>query len=205
MGKHEGLFSLLKIMDIYEKNEFDVLIVDCAPTGETMALLKFPEMIGSWMNKIIPMKRKAVKVVGPTVEKVAKIPMPKDIMFDEVEQLMRRLEELQNLMSRKDVVSIRIVTTPEKIYGEINPIDVLFCDTIFKIEKTDEGYTMSIHLPFVDKRELDMLQKGEELTIIIKNERRSFILPEYLKSREISKAEYKENMLNLYFVKLSFV
>lgn len=111
----EELFSLFKILDIYEKNEYDVLIVDCAPTGETLSLLKFPEMFGNMIEKMLPFKRKVIKIAGPAIEKVTKVPMPKDSMFAEFEKLFIRLDELQSLMLNKDVVSLRIVTTPEKI------------------------------------------------------------------------------------------
>ncbi len=111
----EELFSLFKILDIYEKTDYDVLIVDCAPTGETLSLLKFPEMFGTLIDKMLPMKRKAVKMVGPIVQKVMKIPMPKDDVFEDLERLMDKLERLQTLMLNKEVVSLRIVTTPEKI------------------------------------------------------------------------------------------
>lgn len=111
----EELFSLFKILDIYERNNYDVLIVDCAPTGETMSLLKFPEMFGTLIDNIMPMERKAIKVVGPVVEKMTKIPMPKDDVFADVERLMEKLDRLQALMLNKEVVSLRIVTTPEKI------------------------------------------------------------------------------------------
>ena len=61
------------------------------------------------------MKRKAVKVAGPIIEKTAKIPMPSDNTFDAFEKLYEKLDALQELMLRKDIVSVRIVTTPEKI------------------------------------------------------------------------------------------
>lgn len=111
----EELFSLFMILDIYERDEVDVLIVDCAPTGETLSLLKCPEMFGDMIAKMMPMKRKMVKVAGPIFQKVTKIPMPKDSVFDDLERLLDKLERLQNLMLNKDVVSLRIVTTPEKI------------------------------------------------------------------------------------------
>ncbi|MDD3339646.1 MAG: ArsA family ATPase [Lachnospiraceae bacterium] len=111
----DELFSLLKIRDIYEADGYDVLIVDCAPTGETLSLLKFPEMLGDLINKALPVKRKAIKVVGPAVEKMTKIPMPKDDVFDEVVWLTEKLEKLKDLMTNPKVVSIRIVTTPERV------------------------------------------------------------------------------------------
>ena len=111
----EELFSLFKILDIYEKEQYDILIVDCAPTGETLSLLKFPEMFGAMFEKLMPMKRKAAKMVGPMIQKVMKIPMPKDDVFEDIERLMEKLEHLQTLMQNKAVVSLRIVTTSEKI------------------------------------------------------------------------------------------
>lgn len=111
----EELFSLFKILDIYEENIYDVLIVDCAPTGETLSLLKFPEQFGNLLETFLPMKRVAVKAVGPAVEKITKIPMPKDDVFDDLLRLTKKLEHMQRLMSDKETVSLRIVTTPEKI------------------------------------------------------------------------------------------
>jgi arsenite/tail-anchored protein-transporting ATPase len=111
----EELFALFKILDIYESNAYDVLIVDCAPTGETLSLLKFPEMFGAMIEKVLPMKRKMAKVAGPLIQKVTKIPMPKDALFEEFEILFEKLQRLQTLMLNKEKVSLRIVTTPEKI------------------------------------------------------------------------------------------
>lgn len=111
----EELFSMFKILDIYEQGEYDVLIVDCAPTGETLSLLKYPEKLSGLIEKTLPIKRKGVKVAGPMVEKVMKIPMPEDNVFDDIEHVMEKMERLQNLMLNKDIVSLRIVTTPEQI------------------------------------------------------------------------------------------
>ncbi|BCJ98610.1 ArsA family ATPase [Anaerocolumna chitinilytica] len=111
----EELFALFKILEIYENNQYDVLIVDCAPTGETLSLLKFPELFGDVISKALPMKRKAAKIARPLVKTLAKIPMPEDDVFDDFERLMDKLERLQTLMLNKDIVSLRIVTTPEKV------------------------------------------------------------------------------------------
>ena len=111
----EELFSMFRILDEYEKNYYDTIIVDCAPTGETLSLLKYPEKLSDFINKVLPMKRKGVKAAGPLVEKTMKIPMPKEDVFDEIENLMDRMERLQNLMLNQDIVSLRVVTTPEKI------------------------------------------------------------------------------------------
>lgn len=278
----EELTCLFKIKEIYDENFYDILIVDCAPTGETLALLKYPEMFGSWINQLLPIKRKAVKIVGPTVEKLMKVPMPEDRIFNEIEVLCEKLNDLKKLMENKDIVSIRIVTTPEKIvvkeskrnfsylhlydynvdaiivnkiypeeslsgyfekwiqnqkeaiqdikesffgvpifqlellknelrtlerlqavahklYADKSPEDILYKDTIFSLSK-EEGYEcFSIKLPFFDVKDMDLLQKGEELIIIIQNERRRLVLPSKIKNKEIMSAKYKDGNLNILF------
>lgn len=111
----EELFALFKILDVVDHGGVDVLIVDCAPTGETLSLLKFPEMFGLMIDKMLPVKRKMVKRAGPIIEKTMKIPMPEDNVFDDLERLMHKLERLQDLMTNRDITSLRIVSTPEKI------------------------------------------------------------------------------------------
>lgn len=111
----EELFSMFKIMEMAQSGGYDVIIVDCAPTGETLSLLKYPEKFSGLLEKILPMKRKGIKVAGPAVEKIMKIPMPEDSVFDDIEYLMEKMEKLQQLMLNHDIVSMRIVTTPEKI------------------------------------------------------------------------------------------
>lgn len=111
----EELFSMFKILEVYESGEYDTIIIDCAPTGETLALLKYPERLSGMIKKVLPVKRAGVKSVGPAVEKVMKIPMPKDSVFEDIEYLMDKMQRLQELMLNKEVVSLRVVTTPEKI------------------------------------------------------------------------------------------
>lgn len=111
----EELFSMFRILEACESGKYDVVVVDCAPTGETLSLLKYPEKLSGFMEKVLPIKRKGVKYAGPIVEKVLKMPMPEDNVFDDVEYVMDKMRRLQELMLNKDVVSLRIVTTPEHI------------------------------------------------------------------------------------------
>lgn len=111
----EELFSMFKILEVTESGEYDVVIVDCAPTGETLALLKYPERLSGMIKKVLPMKKVAVKTGGKLVEGLMKIPMPRDNVFDDVEYLMDKMERLQNLLLNQEIVSLRVVTTPERI------------------------------------------------------------------------------------------
>ena len=111
----EELFALLSILAIEESNAYDVLIVDCAPTGETLSLLKYPEQFGAFIKSVLPFKRAALKVGRPVIEGVMKIPLPQDQLFDQASALIDQLEKLRCLLTNKDRVSLRIVTTAERI------------------------------------------------------------------------------------------
>lgn len=111
----QELFSMFKILEAYESGKFDTIIVDCAPTGETLSLLRYPERLSDLIKRVLPIKRAGVKSVGKVVETVMKIPMPKDSVFDDIEYLMDKMQRLQELMLNKEVASLRVVTTPESI------------------------------------------------------------------------------------------
>jgi arsenite-transporting ATPase len=111
----EDLLSLLRILKYYKENAYDVIIIDCAPTGETLALLSFPEMMRWWMTKLFPIKRKAVKVVKPVVEPLLGVPMPSDGVMGEIENIHHQLDEMKEILSDRSITSIRIVVNPEKM------------------------------------------------------------------------------------------
>ena len=111
----EELLSLSVLLDIDEAGAYDVLVVDCAPTGETLSLLKYPERFGDFIERALPLKRKALKVGGPVIEHVMKIPLPDDALFDELSSLVGRLERLRGLLTDTGRVSLRVVTTAERI------------------------------------------------------------------------------------------
>ncbi|RDB63629.1 ArsA family ATPase [Gordonibacter pamelaeae] len=111
----EELLSLSVLLDIDEAGAYDVLVVDCAPTGETLSLLKYPEQFGDFIERALPLKRKALKVGGPVIEHVMKIPLPDDALFDELSSLVGRLERLRGLLTDTGRVSLRVVTTAERI------------------------------------------------------------------------------------------
>ena len=77
----EDLISLLRVLDYYKQNTYDVIIIDCAPTGETLAMLSFPDMLGWWMEKLFPIKRKVLKVVRPVAQPLLGVPFQPMILW----------------------------------------------------------------------------------------------------------------------------
>lgn len=114
----DELFALLKISQIYEKNEYERIIVDCAPTGETLSLLKFPELLSWYMEKMFPIGKVAVRVLSPIAKKFYQIELPNKAAMSDIEKLYLKLYELQELLKNRDITSVRIVTLPEKMVVE---------------------------------------------------------------------------------------
>ena len=114
----EELFSLMKISDIYAEGKYERIIVDSAPTGETLSLLKFPELLSWYMEKLFPIGKVGVRVLSPVSKKLFKVEMPNKNAMNDIEKLYMKLMQLQDLLRNRDVTSIRIVTTPEKMVVE---------------------------------------------------------------------------------------
>ncbi len=112
------LFSLLKILDLYENSAYDRLIIDCAPTGETLALLKFPELMCWYMEKFFPVEKLAMRILSPLSRAFLKIELPDKHAMTDIERLYVRLAGLQNLLKDDEITTVRIVTLPEKMVVE---------------------------------------------------------------------------------------
>ena len=114
----EELFSLLKILDFYESDEYDRIIIDCAPTGETLSLLKFPELLGWYMEKFFPLGKVAMRILAPVSKRIWKIELPDRHAMTDIEKLYMKLIALQDLLKNNKITSIRLVTLPEKMVVE---------------------------------------------------------------------------------------
>ncbi|WP_297428487.1 ArsA family ATPase [Clostridium sp.] len=114
----EELFSLIKIQELYEDEVYDLIIVDCAPTGETLALLKFPELFSWYMEKLFPIEKVALKVLRPISKIAFKLEMPSEVAMNDIEKLYVKLGNLQELLKNKEICTIRLVTIPEKMVVE---------------------------------------------------------------------------------------
>ena len=111
----EELFALLRILDLYEAALYDVIIVDCAPTGETLSLLRYPERLSVVADKILPMVRNMNKALGGLISRRTQVPKPRDVVFAEFDQLVKRLNRLRMILQDRELTSLRLVMTPERI------------------------------------------------------------------------------------------
>lgn len=278
----EELFSLIKIKEIYEKNIFDLIVVDCAPTGETLSLLKFPELLSWYIEKLFPIGKVALKVLRPISKVAFKIEMPDKHALNDIEKLYVNLCELQSLLKNRNVCSIRLVTIPEKmvveetkrnymylnlynfnvdgiyinrimpaeiennffdewkkIQGEyIEKLKEVFLDmptykvkwyeidvngfegleriindsledkdifNVLKIDsnetfkKLENGYSLTLKIPFAEKNDFDLFESSNEIIIKIGNFKRNIPLPDVVRKYSISNAKFENGELNIIF------
>ena len=107
----DELFSLLWIKRHHEEAEFDCVIVDCAPTGETLRLLSFPDVVTWWLEKVLPWERK----LAPLARTLFDVPMPGSAVFEDVERLARNLVAMNGILRDRSSTSIRLVMNPERM------------------------------------------------------------------------------------------
>jgi arsenite-transporting ATPase len=111
----EELANLLWINRHRESGDYDVIVVDCAPTGETFRLLSFPEIGRWWIEKILPIHRAAARIARPFVTGMTGLPMPEDAVYDAVQDLFRQLDTLHRMLIQPEMTSLRLVLNPEKM------------------------------------------------------------------------------------------
>lgn len=110
----EEVLALLELRNHALSGAWDVIIVDCAPTAETLRLLALPEALGWYMNRLFGVQRRVVRSLRPVLTRAAGVPMPADSVFEAVERLHRDLEEVQRILSEEHS-TIRLVLTPEAV------------------------------------------------------------------------------------------
>ncbi len=110
----EEVLALLELRRQVRSGAYDVVVVDCAPTAETLRLLALPEALNWYMDRIFPANRRIVGALRPVLSKAAGVPMPQDEVFRAVAGLHADLADLHDLLTGKQA-SVRLVLTPERV------------------------------------------------------------------------------------------
>lgn len=110
----EEVLALLQLRKHVLSGEWETVVVDCAPTAETLRLLALPEALGWYMDRVFPFGRRAVKAFRPVLTRAVGVPMPEDTTFDAMERLHTELDEVRTMLSGPEA-SVRLVLTPENV------------------------------------------------------------------------------------------
>jgi arsenite-transporting ATPase len=285
----EEVLALLEVRDQVRSGRWDLVVVDCAPTAETLRLLALPEVLGWYMDRVLPIERRVVRTLRPVLARVAGVPMPREQVFDAIERLHAELAGVREVLT--DVAtSVRLVLTPESVvvaearrtltslslYGY--RVDAVIANRVFPSDGADqwrrgwvaaqavqmeeiqasfaplpifrspyracepvgleelaafaaaayasgpdgeydpfalppdrdpmtmrsaeggEGeYVLSLALPLADRRDVDLVRKGDEIVLTVGGHRRVLALPSALQRCEITRAEMHHGRLDLWF------
>ena len=111
----DELFSLLQIKRHHESGEFDAIVVDCAPTGETLRLLSFPDVCTWWLEKVLPWQSRWVTAARPFAKSMLDLPLPQDAVLEDVERLVRNLVAMNGILRDRALTTVRLVMTPDRM------------------------------------------------------------------------------------------
>lgn len=278
----EELFSLLQIKRHAQSDQYDAIVVDCAPTGETLRLLSYPNVLEWWIEKIFPHERRLVKVLRPVAKVFTGYELPSEDVMDSIASLVNDMGEMQSFLLNPAMTSVRIVLNPEKMViseakrsftylnlfgfhtdavivnrvlpdeasegflaqwhqlhrhyeeeikenfsplpilrvplmtsevcglemlervGDIlfdnnDPMQIMYEGRTEEVRKADDVYYLDVDIPFVEKQDIDLSQKGDELTLHVGSYKRKVILPRALMGCTVEGAKFTEGKLSVRF------
>ncbi len=278
----EEICALLYINQYYREKTYDVIILDCAPTGESLRFVSIPTVLDWYMRHIFKIERKLAGAARTFVKKIASIPLPQDDYFQNLEDLFSRIEGVDQLLIDPKMTTVRLVTNPEKmviketqrafmyfslygltvdaviinrilpstiddsffgswkktqqkyieeaeryftnvpiwkvhlfndqvlgveglnrlgnrLYAEIDPISIYQTEKAYQFGKYDDQYQISLLLPFVEKGEIKLAKRAEEVIVQIGGFRQHIPLPRSLTDKQPSGAKLIEDRLVITF------
>jgi arsenite-transporting ATPase len=280
----DEIFSLTDVKTHVDSGRYDLLVVDCAPTAETLRLLSLPEAMNWYIERIFPVERRVVKTIRPLLSRLTTMPIADDRIFAAVERLHRNLDGVRQLLTNDRMSSVRLVVNPERmviaearrtytylslfgyrvdavvvnriipdevddpyfgkwkdiqaqhletvrhsfepipiltarlfdremvgmdllgemgseVYGDLDATGLLHREEPIRVRKRGTSYVLSMRLPFVDRSDLDVLRKGDELYVRVGSYKRNLVLPQTLQRLEVKEASFVEDRLEIRFAR----
>jgi len=274
----DELFALAEVQDHVASGAYDVIVVDCAPTAETLRLLSLPDALGWYMEKLFPLERRVARVVRPVLSRVMSLPLPGDDVFQAGEGFYGRIEGVRRVLVDPAITSARLVMNLEKmvvaearrtytylglfgysvdaaivnriipeavtdpyfkrwrevqaehletveeafadlsllrlrlfdeemvgvdklrilaeeLYQDLDPTDRLATNTPFRVFEEGDEVILALFLPFAEKGEIDVMRRGDEIYVTVGPYRRSLVLPDSLRRREVVGARLADREL----------
>jgi arsenite/tail-anchored protein-transporting ATPase len=115
----DELFSLLALQSAHESGDWQAIVVDCAPTGETLRLLSFPDVARWWIEKVFPLEHQILAAAGPIVRTLLDVPLPTSAVFGDIRRLSDNLIAMNGILRDREHCTVRLVMNPEKmVIGE---------------------------------------------------------------------------------------
>jgi arsenite/tail-anchored protein-transporting ATPase len=111
----DELFALADVKRHHDDDPYDALIVDCAPTGETLRLLSLPDIIQWYMERIFPIERRVMGALRPVAKRITNLPLPDDDVYGAVMRFYEKLDGVRQVLTDPASTSVRLVVNPERM------------------------------------------------------------------------------------------
>jgi arsenite-transporting ATPase len=111
----DELFSLLQLKTHHESGDWDVIVVDCAPTGETLRLLSFPDVARWWLEKVFPWEKEILAAARPFARTLFDMPVPSEAVFSDVRRLSENLIAMHEILRDPSRATVRLVMNPDRM------------------------------------------------------------------------------------------
>ena len=111
----EELSAMMWVNQFRREGRYDVIVLDCAPTAESMRFVSMPTTLDWYMKHIFPFQRTVLKAVRPLANRVSPVELPTDSYFANIQDLFGKLEGIDELLENPRTTSVRLVTNPEKM------------------------------------------------------------------------------------------
>src|SRR5689334_24117465 len=111
----EELSAMMYVNQFRRENVYDSIVLDCAPTAESMRFVSMPTTLEWYMKHIFPFQRTILKAVRPLANRVSPLELPTDSYFANIQNLFAKLEGIDELLENPRTTSVRLVTNPEKM------------------------------------------------------------------------------------------
>ena len=111
----DEVFALADIKEHAASDQWDVVVVDCAPTAETIRLLSLPDVLSRYMERLFPVGRKVNRMVAPVLSRVTSLPLANDGVFAATQRFYDRLDGVREILTDGERTSVRLVVNPERI------------------------------------------------------------------------------------------
>ena len=111
----DELFSLADVKRHHDEDPYDLLVVDCAPTGETLRLLSLPDIIQWYMERIFPIERRVMGALRPVAKRITSFPLPDAGVYEAVKRFYDKLDGVRRVLTDAETTSVRLVVNPERM------------------------------------------------------------------------------------------
>ena len=111
----DEIFSLSDLKSYADSGAWEVIIVDCGPTAETIRLLSLPEVLGWYMDRVFPAGRRVTKLIRPVLNRVTNLPIAEDGVFESASRFYDKLDGVRDLLADGERATVRLVVNPERL------------------------------------------------------------------------------------------